>query len=263
MTDFGHIYEGVVAHRRLRPAAHGFSYRVFSMLLDIDRIDDASKALRFFSRNSFNLFSFFDRDHGGGEDEVLSARIRAMLWGAGLYGDGRILLLCYPRILGYAFNPLAVYYCHAADGRLEAIIYEVRNTFGEMHSYLIAVEGNAPRIRQSAEKAFYVSPFMDMDQRYAFDLDRPGEALSVGIRNLDADGLILSASFKGARREMTDRALISAFFRYPLMTLKVIVAIHWEAARLFAKGLEYRKRPAAPTRASVSPSLSGPRRDAA
>jgi len=263
MTGFGHIYEGVVAHRRLRPAAHGFSYRVFSMLLDIDRLDEASGALRFFSRNSFNLFSFFDRDHGGDDGGMLSARIRAMLWGAGFFGDGRILLLCYPRILGYVFNPLAIYYCHTADGRLEAIIYEVRNTFGEMHSYLIAVDGDAPRIRQAAEKAFYVSPFMDMDQRYAFDLNRPGEALSVGIRNFDTDGLVFTASFKGARRAMTDRALVGAFFRYPLMTLKVFIAIHWEAARLFAKGLRLRKRPAAPIRASVSPSLSGPRRDAA
>lgn len=263
MSGFGHIYEGVVAHRRLRPAAHSFSYRVFSLLLDIDRIDEASNGLRFFSRNAFNLFSFFDRDHAAGDDGPLPARIRAMLWGAGFRGDGRILLLCYPRILGYVFNPLAVYYCHAADGRLEAVIYEVRNTFGETHSYFIAVEGDAPRIRQFAEKAFYVSPFMDMDQRYAFDLNRPGEALSVAIRNIDSAGLIFSASFKGARRAMTDRALISTFFRYPLMTLKIIAAIHWEAARLFVKGLKFRRRPTAPARASVSPSLSGPRRNAA
>jgi len=232
-----HIFHGTVAHRRLRPVGHEFRYRVFSMLIDIDRLDEIAKDLRFFSHNRFNLFSFFDRDHAGENDAPLAARIRAYLWGAGYRGDGRIDLFCYPRILGYVFNPLCVYYCHDAEGRLEAILYEVRNTFGGMHSYLIGVAGDGARIRQTADKALHVSPFMDMDQRYHFTLAPPGDTISIAIRQTDSDGPIFNASFAGAREAMTDKTLIAAFFRYPLMTIKVIAAIHWEALRLLAKGL--------------------------
>lgn len=254
MSDFGFLYHGAVAHQRLRPVSHRFRYSVFSMLIDIDRIDEAARALKFFSQNRFNLFSFHDRDHGGEGEAPLGARIRAVLWGAGFRGDGPISLLCYPRILGYVFNPLSVYYCRDAEGRLEAILHEVRNTFGGMHSYLIGVEDDARIIRQSADKSFHVSPFMDMDQRYDFTLTEPGERLSVAILQSDADGPIFTASFAGAREAMTDRTLLAAFFRYPLMTLKVIIAIHFEAARLFAKGMRLKGRPADPDRAvSIEP----------
>lgn len=242
MNDLGAcLYHGVVAHRRLKPVGHRFAYPVFSMLLDLDRLGETASSLRLFSRNRFNLFSFFDRDYADETGEPVADRIRKILTGAGFAGDGRIRLLCYPRILGYAFNPLAVYYCEDARGRLEAVLYEVRNTFGGKHSYLVAVEGDAPVIRQAADKVFHVSPFMDMDQRYNFCLTRPGERLAVAIRQTDAEGPILDASFSGARETMTDGALLRAFLRYPLMTVKVIAAIHFEAAKLFAKGLRPRK----------------------
>lgn len=236
-----YLYHGRVSHRRLRPIGHCFSYRVFSMLTDIDRIGEAAESLQFFSRNRFNLFSLFDRDHADGTDAPASQAVRGILKKAGFSGAGRILLLCYPRILGYVFNPLSVYYCHDRAGRLEAVIYEVRNTFGGKHSYLIGADAGAGVIHQSADKALHVSPFMDMDQRYEFRLTRPSEDLSILIRQSDADGPIFNASFSGVREAMTDRALLAAFFRYPLMTLKVIVAIHWEAARLLAKGLRLKK----------------------
>lgn len=241
-----YLYYGCVAHRRLRPVEHRFAYRVFSMLIDVDRIDEAAANLKLFSRNRFNLFSFNDGDHADDRNAPLAAQIRAMLWGAGFRGDGRILLLCYPRILGYVFNPLSVFYCYDGEGVLEAILYEVRNTFGEKHNYLIAVEDGAGRIRQFAEKKFHVSPFMAMDQRYEFDLSEPHDSLSIGIRQFDAEGPLFTASFSGRGKEMTDATLIGAFFRYPLMTVKVIVAIHCEAARLFAKGVRLSKRPPSP-----------------
>lgn len=257
------LYYGRVAHRRLRPVAHRFVYRVFSMLIDIDRIDEAAATSRFFSRNRFNLFSFFDRDHADEDAAPLAARIRATLWGAGFRGDGRIELLCYPRVLGYAFNPLSVYYCFDANGALEAVLYDVRNTFGERHGYLIAADPGAEIIQQSADKNFYVSPFMDMDQRYDFTLSHPGDHLTVSIAQHDGEGPIFLASFAGDRREMCDRTLIDAFFRYPMMTLKVIAAIHLEAARLFAKGLRLRPRPPAPERAVSIIARTVRRRDAA
>ena len=137
------IYEGVVTHSRLKPVRHDLRYRVFSFLLDLDRITETADRLRFFSRGKFNLFSFHDRDHGAGRPENLAAYIRISLRAAGLNAGGRILLHCYPRMLGYAFNPLAVYYCYDATDRLSAMVYEVNNTFGDRHAYLVPVEGSA------------------------------------------------------------------------------------------------------------------------
>ncbi|MEZ5921410.1 MAG: DUF1365 domain-containing protein [Parvularculaceae bacterium] len=243
MSETGaYIYRGTVAHRRLRPVGHAFSYRVFSMLLDIDRIDETVAGLKFFSRNRFNLFSFHDRDHGG---EDIAARIRGVLKENGFSAAGKILLLAYPRMLGYVFNPLSVYYCQDEKGALEAIIYEVRNTFGGMHSYLIGCNSAAPVIEQQADKVLHVSPFMEMDHTYHFRMTHPGEELVVAINQTDAEGAIFNASFAGKRAAMTDASLLSAFFSYPLMTVKVIAAIHFEAARLFMKGLRLKKAPPA------------------
>ncbi len=231
------LYHGVVAHRRLRPVGHGFSYRVFSMLFDIDRIDEIAAESRRLSRNRFNLFSFHDADHAFEEGKTISESVRALLRSHGYSGAGRIDLLCYPRILGYVFNPLSVFYCRDGRGDLEAVIYEVRNTFGGRHSYLMPVDRGATIIRQSADKVFHVSPFMDMNHSYAFRLTPPGETLSVFIHQTDPDGPIFNASFAGRAEPATEAALRRAFFRYPLMTLKVVAAIHFEAVRLLLKGL--------------------------
>lgn len=232
------LYHGVVTHRRFKPVEHRLAYRVFSLLVDLDRLDALDGGLRLFSRNRFNLFSLFDRDHGDGSSD-LAAHVRALLRERGFCGSGRILLLCYPRILGYVFNPLSVFYCHDADNRLEAILYEVRNTFGGKHSYLIAA-GDEDIVRQQAKKSFHVSPFIDMDATYRFRLTRPGERLTLSIRESDAEGPLLDAVFAGKAEAVSDHALLAAFFRYPLMTLKVIVAIHFEAAKLFVKGMRLR-----------------------
>ncbi len=236
------VYEGVVAHRRLKPKTHRLKYAVFSFLLDLDRLDETAARLRWFSRGKFNLFSFHDRDHGAGSPADIGDYIRGVLSDSGYRDMGRILLLCYPRMLGYAFNPLSVYYCYDRRGRLAVMIYEVRNTFGGRHSYLIPVaEG---RIDQHADKVFHVSPFNDMDLRYRFLLSSPGEGVRVCIQTCDGDGPVLNAVFAGDRAELTDRKLTSLFLRYPLMTLKVIVGIHWEAVKLLAKGM--RLKPGAP-----------------
>jgi DUF1365 family protein len=232
------LYRGVVTHRRFKPVEHRFAYRVFSMLIDLDRIEELDRSLRLFSRNRFNLFSLHERDHGDGSGP-LCARIRALLRECGFSGDGRIALLCYPRILGYAFNPLSIFYCHDADGGIEAVLYEVRNTFGGKHSYLIPAE-DGDIIRQQADKRFHVSPFIGMTATYEFLITPPGDSVSVVIHERDAEGPLLNATFTGQAEPMTDRALFAAFLRYPLMTLKVIAAIHFEALRLLAKGLKLR-----------------------
>jgi uncharacterized protein len=243
------VYFGTVVHHRLRPVRHALSYRVFSLLLDLDEIPALAARLRLFSHNRFNLFSFHDRDHGTRRPEPSRPYIEGQLARAGIALDGgAIRLLCFPRVLGYVFNPLSIYFCHHRDGDLRAILYEVSNTFGEQHGYLIPVShGDGGEIvRQSCAKEFYVSPFMAMEGRYEFRLTPPAGRLAVFIRQSDRDGPILHASLEGERAPLTDATLARAFLRYPLMTVKVIAGIHWEALRLWRKGVRIVPRPAPP-----------------
>lgn len=242
------LYFGQVTHRRLRPKPHQFAYRVFSMLLDLDELADLDRSSRLFSYNRAGLFSFHDRDHGFGDGD-LRHLVNAQLAGAGIDIDGGpIRLLCYPRLFGYVFNPITVYFCHWSDGSLAAMIYQVDNTFGDRHSYVIPVAKDVGRaIHQQCDKVLHVSPFMSMDMIYRFRIAPPDASVAVAVEVLDAEGPILEALFVGRRVELTDRALALAFLRYPLMTFKVIAAIHWEAFRLWRKGLCFRRRPVAPT----------------
>lgn len=269
MTFRSTLYVGSVMHRRLRPRAHKLRYRVFWMLLDLDEIDDVSRGLRLFSHNSFNAVSFYDVDHGDGGGRSLREQADRHLRKAGIEtGGGAIKLLCMPRMFGYGFNPLSVYFCYQREGSLAAILYEVHNTFGERHTYLIPVDqparavvdqqignqqvGNqqaAPDqqvVDQRCDKVFYVSPFMDMDMTYAFRVAAPAERVTVAIRTGDKDGLLLFAALNGERRPLTERALLRAVLAYPLLTLKVVGAIHWHALRMMLKGFRLRSRPKPP-----------------
>lgn len=239
MTGVSAIYEGSVMHARFRPKQHRLRYRVFSLLLDLDELPALDTHLRLFGHNRAALFSFHDSDHGEGMRGTLRAWIERQLADAGVgTTDPRIEVLCYPRILGYVFNPLTVYFCRDRhDSRLLAILYEVSNTYGERHTYVIAAAEGGGTIRQSAPKRHYVSPFMGMDCRYDFRIVPPGGHVTIGIDESDADGRLLVASFTGERRPLTDRGLLGMFLKHPLMTLKVTAAIHWEALRLFVKGV--------------------------
>jgi uncharacterized protein len=236
------VYEGTVYHKRLRPRLHAFRYRVFSLLLDLDELPVLDRRLRLFSHNRWNLFSFMDRDHGIDRPASLCGWVHARLADVGIaIPGGRISLLCYPRILGYVFNPLSVYYCRRADGGLAAVIYEVSNTFGGRHAYVLPhVEDGAGAVRQRCSKAFYVSPFNDVSGGYRFTLLPPADTVSIHIDQQDSGGELFRAGFSGRRAELSDRALLSLSLRYPLMTLKVIAAIHWEAFRLLIKGIPLR-----------------------
>ena len=238
------LYAGVVTHSRLRPRRHRLSYRVFSLLIDLDELASLDR-LRLFGHNRAAVFSFFDRDHGAGDGDI-GPWVAAQLAAAGIrLARPAIRVLCYPRIFGYVFNPLTVYFCTDGDV-LRAILYEVHNTFGEWRTYVIAVQPGASTVEQSCAKELYVSPFIDMDCAYRFHIEPPGEKVLIGVDDIDADGLLLRASFTGERQELTDANLLRAFLAYPLMTLKVTAAIHWEALKLMLKGVPaFRHRKAA------------------
>lgn len=255
MTDLvSALYVGHVVHRRLAPTRHRLLYALFQMLLDLDEIPKLTRRLRLFSHNRFNVFSFHDRDHGDGRTGPLGGYVRGLLADAGVdIGAGRIKLLCMPRLFGHVFNPISLYFCHAEDGRLAAMLYEVTNTYKERHSYLIAVPADdGPVVRQSCRKALFVSPFMDMDMAYEFTVALPGETICTTVRGRSASGdPMIVATFRGRREALTDGALAMALATHPFLTLKVVAAIHWEAVKLLIKGLKLRPHPPAPAR-SVS-----------
>ncbi len=217
------------------------------LLLDLDELPEMDRRLRLFSLGRFNLLSFQPRDHGDGSPTPLRAQVERHLSDAGIEPDGgAIRLLCLPRMLGYVFNPLSLYFCYSTGGGLAAILYEVSSTFGERHTYLIPVDGPAPEIRQSAAKRLHVSPFMDMALDYDFKVQPPGDKVRVVIDTFDVEGLLLAASFTGVRREVTDANLLTACATHPLLTLKVMAAIHWEALKIVLKGVRLRGGPPAP-----------------
>ena len=241
------LYFGSVMHARLKPVTLRFTYRVMSLLIDLDRLADAGRLSRLFGVNRLSLYSFHEKDHGPRDGSSLRAFAgrAAAAHGIDLAG-GQVSLLCYPRLLGYAFNPLSVYFCRQADGELALIIYEVRNTFGEIHHYALPVEAaerTASPIRQQQDKQFYVSPFIEGTMRYHFRIDPPAQAVKIRILETDKDGPVLAAAFSGSRRALTGRTLFASALRLPLVTLKIIGAIHWQALRLWLKGAKIVARP--------------------
>jgi len=241
------LFAGHVVHKRLSPVVNGFSYRVFALCLDVDEIDRLDTELKLFSRNRRNFLAIRDTDFAGGGGSIAEAS-RALLRSAGLEAFGmRISLLCYPRILGYAFNPLAVYFCRNTEGRLGAMIYEVTNTFKERRSYLIPVEhDDGGVIVQGCAKELYVSPFTARAGRYGFHVRPPGNDVVVGVSFREENRPVLKTHFRGERVELSDAALATMLLRYPMMTLKVMTAIHAEAARLWWKGVPVQERTGSP-----------------
>ncbi|MFN3746377.1 MAG: DUF1365 domain-containing protein [Hyphomicrobiaceae bacterium] len=244
MTPFrSGLYVGAVAHKRLTPRRHAFSYRVFALCLDVDEIDRLHSALRLFSRNAPNVLSFWDRDFGRSPDRPVGEKARQLLADAGLEAFGhRIELVCYPRVLGYVFNPLSVYFCRDDAGRLGAILYEVTNTFGERRAYLIEVPEPRGPIAQACRKELYVSPFTAPTGTYSFHVRPPDKDVVIGVAFRDAHGPVLKTHFRAERAELSDRAILRQLVGNPAMTLKVIGAIHFEAARLWLKGVPLKTR---------------------
>jgi DUF1365 family protein len=242
------IYAGEVVHHRLRPRRHRLRYRVFYLLLDLDEFAALAGTLRLFSLRKFGLVSFRERDHGDGSDTPLRIQVEGQLRLAGLdLQGGPIRLLTLPRILGYVFNPVSVYFCYRKKGELAAVLYEVSNTFGDRHSYLIPVDDRQTGVVcQQSRKALHVSPFLARDMDYIFRLTPPDDHLALSIVANDASGPMMVATLTARRQTLSDGGLVRACLRCPFVTWKIIAAIHWEALKLWAKGLRFHRRPAPP-----------------
>jgi uncharacterized protein len=257
--DAAALYVGKVMHARLKPVGHRFSYRVMSLLIDLDRLAAADGQTPLFGVNRRALCSFHEADHGDRDGTSLRnyAQRCAAEHGIDLTG-GRVLLLCYPRLLGYGFSPLSVYFGYRASGQLALVIYEVRNTFGEMHAYVLPVKDgdvSPAGIRQQQDKRFYVSPFIEMETHYHFRLVAPKERVKLRILETDREGPLLSATFDGHRRRLTTKELLCSFLVLPAVSVKIMAAIHWEALRLWLKGVRLVPRRSEPIDGSLATGL--------
>jgi DUF1365 family protein len=252
-TDPACLYVGDVMHQRMKPFGHRFRYRVFSLCIDLDRLVEADRVSRLFSVNGRNLVSFHESDHSG--EQPIRAYTDELLARVGLRAK-RIFLVCYPRIVGHVFNPLSVYYAYDDRDVLTAMIYEVRNTFGERHTYLCPVgetQLSEAGVRQSCDKLFHVSPFIGMDMRYHFRMLPPGKEIRWRILETDLDGPLLAATFSGRQLPLTTHALGRLVGRIPFLTFKILGGIHWEALKLWLKGARYISRPPPPPPVSITP----------
>ena len=236
------IYNGTVIHKRFKPKVHFFKYKVFSLLIDLSELNVLEKKINFFSHNSFNLISFFDKDHGERDGSSLIDWVKKNLKENDItFEDIKIKLLCYPRILGYVFNPLSVFYVYDKNENLISVLYEVKNTFGEQHTYIFKVE-NGQLLQHNCSKKFHVSPFIEMNCDYFFKILKPSEKISIIINQYQLKEKILYASQDGTRVDFTSLELIKSYLKHPLMTFKIISAIHFEAFKLWIKGIRFVKK---------------------
>ena len=245
------LYKARVMHHRLTPKVHSFHYDIFMFYLDLDEIDSLSNRLKFMSRNRFNLFNFRDKDHlqlpRENPDTSKNTRehITAYLQSNGAdIGKGRIMVLTNLCTAGYQFNPVSFYFCYNEQNEPVCSVVEVCNTFLEMKPYFLGADTKSnDRFKLNTEKYFYVSPFIDMDTNFDFDLHTPGEKLQVKIDDYDKSGnRFFISTLTGVRKPLTDRTLLYYFLSFPLITLKVIGLIHWQALRLFIKKIPFHKK---------------------
>ena len=232
------IYTGKVIHKRFKPKEHYFKYNVFSLLIDLNELEEINKYIKFFSYNKFNIISFYDKDHGDRDGSSVKLWVKKNLRNIGIMTeDISIKLLCYPRIFGYVFNPLSTYFIYNKHSELISIFYEVKNTFGEQHTYIFKAQ-DEKTVQNKCKKKFYVSPFIEMDCEYHFKTLNPREQLSVVINQNDKDGKLLFASQDGISKDFNNKNLILSYLTHPLMTFKIIGAIHYEAFKLCAKRIK-------------------------
>jgi DUF1365 family protein len=242
------LYECTVMHHRLKPKRHRFSYRIFMFYLDLDEIDLLAERIPFFSRNRRNMFAFNDDDHLQDARGTVKEKLLAHLSRNGIDCPpaGRIMLLTLPRVLGYVFNPVSLYFCFDAAGAPHCAVAEVGNTFGEKKLFLMPQPAAGHRFRLIAPKHFYVSPFSDLDLQFDFKLRVPGETLEIHVDDRQGDEMMLLSALTGRQAPLTPGRLAWFAAKYPLVTLWVIFLIHWNALLLWLKRVPFHRKESRP-----------------
>lgn len=242
-----HLLEGTVRHRRARPVVYALEHDVYYLALDLDELDAVDRALRLLSRNRRNVLSFRDDDHWPEPAADLRATVLSHLRAGGEDPTGwRITLVTDPRVLGYVFNPASFYLCRDASGVLRTVVIEVHNTHLERHLYTLRQSPDGPargddRLVAGMDKAFYVSPFIDLEGRYTVHVADEPSSLRIAINHRQDDAPLLSTSVVLARRPLTDRMLVRMLLRHPFMTQRTIALIHLHALRLWRKGVRFQR----------------------
>lgn len=243
------IYVGRLRHRRFRPTTHAFTYGVYHALIDLDELEELDREVTGFGYNHPALTTFHDRDHLGDDDLPVRVKLERWLSAQGVaLPPGPVRLLTNLRVLGHVFNPVSWFLCHDVDGRLELIVAEVNNTFGESYAYVLddLVWTGDHTVRAGRQKAFHVSPFMDIPgHRYRFTIRSPGDRVAIHMQ-VDDEGLLFDATLAERRRPFDTPTLAWALLRYPLTPLVTVARIHWQALRLWTKRVPFFRKPAPP-----------------
>jgi DUF1365 family protein len=241
------LYECTVMHRRLAPKKHEFVYRIFLFLFDLDELPEIERRVPFFSVKTPNLYSLRDEDYFQFHSRGIRQNLETFLATQNLpVRPARIQLLTLPRLLGYTFNPVSVFFCFDENDRPLTSVIQVGNTFGELKPYLVPCDPSAPGFHVRVPKNYYVSPFSELDLEFDFRFDPPGRRLRLAIDDYRGGERVLVSTVTGAREELTAANLARFSIRYPLVTLKVIFLIHWEALRLWLKKIPFRLKEAEP-----------------
>jgi uncharacterized protein len=237
-----HVLEGRVRHRRARPFVYALDHKVAYLALDLDELDAVDEASRLIRRNRAGFVEVRDADHLDPPAVDLRGAVMDLLRAAGEDPAGwQVTLVTNPRVLGYVFNPASFYLCRDPAGVLRIVLVEVHNTHGERHLYTLRPRSDGPAFVASMDKDFYVSPFLETRGGYTVRVRDEASRLRITINHEDAEGLLLHASVELVRRPLTDRTVLRMLLRYPLVTHKTTLMIHWHALRLWLRGATFHR----------------------
>jgi len=248
MAINNYLLEAKLFHKRFFPAENAFTYTVYYLCFPLRQLADLAN--RIFSLNHFNLFSYYEKDHGKKDGSSNSEWIAEVLTRYDItQADGEVVLVTLPRLLGYVFNPVSFWFCLNKNGNVIAVLSEVNNTFGESHNYLVFHDDKRPILPDdtiTGKKIFHVSPFMEVSGEYHYRFAYSERRIAIWIDYYDKGRKMLATSVIGKRVDFSPHSLLYYFFRYPLVTLKVIGLIHYQAIKIIAKHITYRKKPQPP-----------------